>query len=383
MASVAKRMGEILGDKRFSDYWKFALEGKTEVYIQRLLDASTTTNGYKFSDIIRGKYGEPGAALMMYRTYPRIPFYEQIHEDHPFWTDTGRLNAYCDIPEAIEYGENFIVHREGPEATVRNIKMPWKDVLGTTNPLWKQGFRFFCITPKTRHTVHSQWSNAPWNRAWASNFADQLRHDKRLPDTADHQLHMNPQAAKDLNINDGDYVYVDANPKDRPYKNANPKDPFYKVARLMLRVKYNPAYPYQVTMMKHGTWIATERTVKAHETRPDGRALSETGYPANFRYGSQQSITREWAMPMHQTDTLVHKKKTHQKFIFGGESDNHFINTVPKETLVRITKAEDGGLGGKGKWTIATTGYTPAAENDDMKAYLDGRFFNEGSVSGG
>ena len=37
--------------------------------------------------------------------------------------------------------------------------------------------------------------------------------------------------------------------------------------------------------------------------------MSETGYQANFRYGSQQSITREWAMPMHQTDTLFHKAK--------------------------------------------------------------------------
>ena len=48
----------------------------------------------------------------------------------PFYTDTGRLNAYCDIPEAIEYGENLIVHREGPEAT------PYlPNVIVSTNPL--------------------------------------------------------------------------------------------------------------------------------------------------------------------------------------------------------------------------------------------------------
>ena len=41
---------------------------------------------------------------------------------------------------------------------------------------------------------------------------------------------MNPQAARDLGINDGDYVYVDANPADRPYLGATPSDPFYKVA---------------------------------------------------------------------------------------------------------------------------------------------------------
>ena len=63
---------------------------------------------------------------------------------------------------------------------------------------------------------------------------------------------MNPQAARDLGLKDGDYVYVDANPADRPYIGAKPSDPFYKVARCMLRVKYNRAYPYNIMMMKHG-----------------------------------------------------------------------------------------------------------------------------------
>ena len=74
LAEVAAAIGDKLGDKRFRDYWKFALDGKPEVYIQRLLDSSLTTSGYKFKDIMDGKYGEPGAALMLFRTYPRIPF---------------------------------------------------------------------------------------------------------------------------------------------------------------------------------------------------------------------------------------------------------------------------------------------------------------------
>jgi nitrate reductase alpha subunit len=60
-------------------------------------------------------------------------------------------------------------------------------------------------------------------------------------------------------------------------------------------------------------------------------------------------------------------------FIFGGEADNHAVNTVPKETLVRISKAEAGGLGGKGVWKVATTGYTPDNESDFMKRYLEGK----------
>jgi nitrate reductase alpha subunit len=410
IAKVAERLGEVLDDQRFSDYWRFALEDNAEVYLQRLLDASATTRGYSLEDIRAGKYGEPGAALMMFRTYPRIPFWEQMKDNLPFWTDTGRLNAYVDIPEAIEYGENFIVHREGPEATpylpnvivssnrlirpedygiapeamdpelrtIRNIKLPWAEVKATTNPLWEEGFQFYFLTPKTRHTTHSGWAVTDWEVLWGSNFADPRRRDRRFPHVGDREVHMNPDAARDLELADGDYVWVDANPLDRPYPGYDPtdtSDPFHKVARLMLRVKFNPAYPYQVVMAKHGYWLATQKTVLAHETRPDGRAVSaDTGYQSSYRYGSHQSVTRDWAMPMHQTDTLFHKKKIAMSFMFGGEADNHAINTVPKETLVRITKAEDGGMDSTGVWEPATTGMSPGNESATMERYLTGDY---------
>jgi len=405
LAETAVAIGDQLGDGRFQDYWKFILEGRPEIYIQRLLDSSLTTSGYRFDDIISGKYGEPGAALMLFRTYPRIPFWEQINDSVPFYTDTGRLNSYCDIPEAIEYGENVISHRESPEATpylpnvivtssrfvrpddygippdamgweertVRNLAMGWEQVKQTKNGLWEAGYNFYCFTPKTRHRVHSSWSTVDWTIILDSNFGDPYRMDKRLPGPGDHQLHMNPQAAKDMGLEDGDYVFVDANPADRPYIGWKPDDPFYKVARLMLRLKYNPAYPYHIVMLKHGPFMATEKSVLAHETRPDKLAKSEgTGYQANLRYGSQQSLTRDWSMPMHQTDTLFHKQKTSMQFIFGGEADNHALNTVPKETLVKITKAEPGGLDGVGPWEPTRTGFTPGHEGDFMHKYLAG-----------
>ena len=115
--------------------------------------------------------------------------------------------------------------------------------------------------------------------------------------------------------------------------------------------------------------------MKAHETRPDGRALAaETGYQASYRYGSHQSITRNWMMPMHQTDTLFHKKTGSMGFVFGFDVDNHAINTVPKETLVRITKAEDGGIGGVGVWKPAQSGYSPGNETALIQQYLAGKF---------
>lgn len=414
LAGIANGLAKVTGDRRFHDQFKFEHEGKRGIYIQRLLDTCTTTMGYKLEDIMAGKYGPSGACLLNFRTYPRIPFYEQIHDDWPFYTDTGRLHSYSDDPTAISCGENFIVHREGPEATpylpnvivssnptvrpndygiplsaehwdertVRNVKLSWAEVKKSKNFLWKRGFQFYCLTPKSRHSVHSSWANVDWHLIWNSNFGDPYRIDKRLPNVSEHQVHMNPQAARDLNLKDGDYVYVDANPADRPYFGATPSDPYYKVSRLMLRVTYNAAYPYHVIMMKHGTFIATEKTVKAQQTRPDGLSLTENGYISNFRFGSQQSINRNWHMPMHQTDTLFHKSKTFMGFLFGGEADNHAINTVPKECLVRVTKAEDGGLGGKGVWKPGTDGMSPDAENEVMKKYLEGGF-GSGSGKGG
>jgi len=412
-AKVADALATKTGDKRFADYFKFITEGKNKVYIQRVFDNATTTRGkdgpYNVDRMLAGEYGgEPGAALMLFRTYPRVPFWEQIHDSIPFYTDSGRLHSYCDLPEAIEYGENLIVHREGVEATpylpnvivstspfvrpadfgialdttdpdlrqVRNVKMSWAEAQKTVNPLWEQGYAFFCTTPKSRHSTHSSWSTVDWNWIWSDNFGDPHRTDKRAPGASDREIIMNPQAAKDLGINDGDYVWVDANELDRPYIGwKDDTGPRHKAFRCLVRVKYNPGLPYNFTIMKHTGWIATERSVKAHESRPDGRALAaETGYQASYRYGSHQSITRNWMMPMHQTDTLFHKKTGAMGFTFGFDVDNHAINTVPKETLIRITKAEDGGLGGKGIWRPATSGYSPGEHTPQSERYLTGDY---------
>jgi nitrate reductase alpha subunit len=248
-------------------------------------------------------------------------------------------------------------------------------VLKTKNPLWEAGYRFYLLTPKSRHRVHSSWSNVDWHNIWDSNFGDPYRRDKRLPFFGDHQLHVNPDDAQELGLNNGDYVYVDSNPADRPFRGWQNDPARAKVARLLVRVTYNTSYPRGVVMTKHAPYCATEKTVLAHETRTDGRARSEdTGYQANLRYGSQQSCTRNWLMPMHQTDTLFHKAKLRMGFMFGGEADNHAVNTVPKETLVRLVKAEPGGLAGEGLWSGAATNFGPHSESPENQAYLSGGF---------
>jgi len=48
------------------------------------------------------------------------------------------------------------------------------------------------------------------------------------------------------------------------------------------------------------------------------------------------------------------------------------VNTTPKECLMRITKAEDGGIGGRGPWEPVRTGFTPGQENEFMIKWLKG-----------
>ena len=408
-AGVADRMATLTGDGRYRDYWKFVFDNRVDVYLQRVLDASTTCRGYRISDLIASDRGW----MMNFRTYPRIPGWEQINESKPFYNKTGRLEFYREEPEFLEAGENLIVHREPVEATpylpnailappafdairpndfgvplsamsadersVRNVKMDWTSLKATTNPLWAKGFTFYCLTPKTRHRVHSSWSNSDWNLLWDSNFADPARTDTRMPHIGEHQVNINPEDAKALGINDGDYVRVDANPADRPYRGWQPTDAFYKVSRLLLRAKYNPSYPQGVLMIKHAPFMATHKSVLAHETRPDGRAISaDTGYQATLRYGSQQSLTRGWLPPTQMTETLVRKNYYGQGIDVGYEADIHSPNTCPKETLVKIEKAEDGGLGGVGIWKPATTGHTPGNEGPAQKTYLAGDYITEG-----
>ena len=77
-------------------------------------------------------------------------------------------------------------------------------------------------------------------------------------------------------------------------------------------------------------------------------------------------------MPMHQLDSLPCKKKHVHAIKFGFEPDNHAVNTTPKSTIIRISKAEDGGIGARGPWEPVRTGFTPSQENEWMLKWLKG-----------
>jgi nitrate reductase alpha subunit len=409
---VAREMTKLTGDKRFEQAWQFIADNKPEVYLQRIVDGSGTLKGYRVEDLeAKAKQGIP--ALLNTRTYPRINSYEQVQESKPWYTKTGRLEFYRPESEFIDAGENLIVHREPSDATfydpcaiaaaphaairaktpkdwkiadsdrshttrqMRNTAYDVNALLATKHPLNDQGFKYVFHTPKYRHGAHTMPVDTDHMAALFGPFGDMYRRDKRSPATGEMYVDINPQDAKALKLNDGDYAWIDGDPNDLPFRGWN--DPSrkheYKVARLMARVRYYPGTPRGITRMWFNGYMATPGTVKAHETRPDKLAKNEeTHYQALFRYGGHQSLTRSWLKPTHQTAGLITRKLFTHELNKGFQADVHCVTGAPRESIAKFTKAENGGLNGVGLWRPVQLGLRPASESVALKQYLNGGF---------
>lgn len=408
---VAEKLAELTGDARFRDYWHFVRENRVDVYLQRICDASSSLRGYKFTDLEeQARQGTP--MLKLLRTYPKIVGWEQTQESKPWYTKTGRLEFYREEDEFIEYGENLPVYREPVDATphepnvivapktfsalkpappeqyglkrddlstetrqVRNVIKTPEEVVRSQHPRTKDGLKFIFITPKYRHGAHTTPVDLDVLAVYFGPFGDIYRRDKRSPWVGEVYADINPQDAKELGIEDGDYIWIDADPEDRPYRGAKPSDPDYKIARLMGRARYYNGTPRGVVRMWFNMYQATHGTVNAHETRPDKLAKDpQTNYQAMFRYGGHQSCTRAWLRPTLMTDSLVRKDVFGQTIGQGFAPDIHCPVGAPKESFVKITRAEPGGADLKSLWRPAQLGYRPTYESDEMKQYLAGGF---------
>ncbi|MBI3990562.1 MAG: molybdopterin-dependent oxidoreductase, partial [Candidatus Omnitrophica bacterium] len=333
LAGVGKALAGLTGIKNFADYWKFVYENKVEVYLQRIIDGSTALKGYRIEEVEdNAKKGIP--ALLMTRTYPKIMGWEQSNESQPHYTKTGRLEFYRDEDEFIEYGENIPVHREPVDATfyepnvivcgrndfikpkgpeeyglkredlsvevrqVRNVIVSPSDLIRTIHPRRKDGFTHIYITPKYRHGAHTTPVDVDLMSIWFGPFGDPHRYDKRMPWVGEGYVDINPEDAKALEIEDGDYVRIDGDPEDRPFRGWKEGTEEYKVSRCMLRARYYRGLPHGIARTWFHMYVATFGSVKAHETNPDKLARNkDTNYQAMFRYGSHQSATRAWLRP--------------------------------------------------------------------------------------
>jgi len=411
-AGIAGKLAEVTGDSRFLDYWRFQYEGREDVYLQRVFNESSATRGYDVLELEeRAKQGVP--ALMNFRTYPRHGGWEQRNESKPWYNRSGRLEFYRDEPEFLEYGENLPVFREPVDASfhepnvihakpheliapsapaayglelddlstetrqVRNVVKAWADLKGTVHPLAAADdrYRFLFITPKYRHGAHSTPVDLDWMSILFGPFGDAYRHDKRMPWVGESYLEMHPSDGKALGVEDGDYVWFDADPSDRPYRGWKEDDEDYAVARGMARARYQNSMQPGVIRMWYNMYAATRGSVRGAAERADGLAKNpETGYQAMFRHGSHQSGVRAWLRPTLLTDTIVRKPFFGQSIGVGHENDVHCANGAPKESFIKIEKAEDGSPDG-GLWTPARNGFRAGYESDLMQRYLVGGFY--------
>ncbi len=408
LAKVGGALARLTGDSRFDDYWKYVREGKTDIYLQRILDLSTAARGNNFKELHElARQGIP--RLQEHRTYPKSVGWEQTMESRPWWTKTGRLEFYREETEFREHGENLPIHREpvdstfhvpnailsakhpavvpiGPEAwgidkddisceprQVRNVLYDWKSLVGSEHPLVKDGYDFVFHTPKYRHGAHTMPIDTDMIAFLFGPFGDIYRRDKRKPFVGEGYVDIHPEDAREIGVEDGDYVYIDADPEDRPFKGWEKDKEMYEVARMICRARYYPGTPRGVTRMWFNMYGATPGSVEGQKTRKDGLAKNpRTGYQAMFRGGSHQSATRGWLRPTLMTDSLVRKSVAGQSLGKGFLPDVHCPTGAPREAFVKITKMEDGGLGGEGLWRPAALGLRPKYESDVFRRYLEG-----------
>ncbi|MCC6644671.1 MAG: molybdopterin-dependent oxidoreductase [Polyangiaceae bacterium] len=410
IAGVSKALGKLYEEPRFDALWKFVDDDAVGVYLQRIIDGSSSLAGYDIDKLhALAKEGVP--AIVNNRTYPRVSSYEQARGEQPWHTKSGRLEFYRPEAEFIDSGENLVVYREPIDSTfhepnvivakrhpalrpkqpdaygleagdlscetrqVRHVQKSVDELVVSKHPLMSKGYAHIYHTPKYRHGAHTTPVDTDFAGVLFGPFGDVYRHDKRLPSVTEGYMDINPKDAKELKLEDGDYVYVDADPEDRPYRGFKPGTDEYKVARLMLRVRYYPGTPRGVARTWHNMYGATFGSVKGHETRADGLAKSaDTNYQAMYRYGSHQSATRAWLKPTLMTETLVHKDLFGQGMIKGFTPDVHCPVGAPREAFVKLTKVEAGGLDKKSLWRPAALGFRPTYESEAMKAYLKGAF---------
>jgi nitrate reductase alpha subunit len=199
-----------------------------------------------------------------------------------------------------------------------------------------------------------------------------------MPFVTEGYVDVNPADAKELGVEDGDYVWVDSDPSDRPFRGYRADDKDHRWARLVCRARYYPGTPRGITRMWFNMYGGTPGSYEGTQTRADGLARNpRTGYQAMFRSGSHQSATRGWLKPTWMTDSLVRKAIFGQEIGKGFLPDVHCPTGAPREAFVKITKAEAGGIDQKSLWRPAAIGIRPRYESGAMKKFLAGGYISK------
>lgn len=408
-ALVATRLSELTGDPRFREYWRFVIEGRPEVYTQRVIDASSNLRGYRLEEIAeKAQRGVP--SLIMTRSYPKYVGMDQTLEHRPWYTKSGRLEFYREEPEFVDAGENLPVHREAVDSThrapnvivarphalhapkrpedygvdpeealrntelrqARNVFVPPEELERTRHPLVESfGATHIVHTPKYRHAAHTTTGDTDITVLLFGPFGDIYRHDRRKPFVSEAYIDVNPKDLEELGIADGDYVWVDADPQDRPFVGFEDRPDDYRVARMLIRARASNNTPPGVAKIWFNMYGSSHGTVRGTQVNANGLARNPaTNYQSLYRSGSHQSVTRSWLKPTLLTDTLVRKNLMGQALGKGFAIDVHGAIGAPREAMGRIVKVEDGGDGGRGLWRPVALGLRPSRPAPQLQRYV-------------
>jgi len=408
-ARVGVRISELTADRRFRDYWKFAIDEKPEVYTQRVINASSNLRGYELEDIgAKAQQGIP--SLIMTRTYPKYVGMDQTTDNQPWYTKSGRLEFYREEREFRDAGENLLVYREPIDSThyepnvivanhhpllnpkspadygvsstaalastelrqARNVLVAPEKLPETKHPLIAEfGASHIVHTPKYRHAAHTTTGDTDITTLLFGPFGDIYRHDKRKPYVSEAYIDIHPEDLEVMRVNDGDYVWVDADPQDRPFRGWQDDKEDYEVGRMLIRARASNNTPTGVAKIWFNMYGASHGSVRGAHENPKGLAKNpSTGYQSLYRTGSHQSVTRSWLKPTYMTDSLVRKDLMGQKIGKGFAVDVHGPIGAPREALGKITKAEDGGLHAKGMWRPLAIGLRPGKPGAALDRYV-------------
>ncbi|MFT4957147.1 MAG: nitrate reductase alpha subunit [Halobacteriales archaeon] len=229
LALVAERLDEkVPPDQRKVDSYRSYFEkfldddGDVREYIQETLDRGMSTRDIDVEDL------ETGPERLQMKTYPRVPFYSQIHEDRPFYTKTGRMEFHKEEDRFVDLGRDDLDHIESVEGTPYGRNRKWPDAKDETNPIYEDGYRMYYNTPHSKYRTHSSWGMTDWNLIWSARDFGSTNGDpegtERLIDdfsfpTGDGETNdapplgeafaeVHPDDAERIGVTNGDYIRI-------------------------------------------------------------------------------------------------------------------------------------------------------------------------------
>lgn len=350
VARVAEKLDEKIPPEErnvnsYREYFAEFLEedGDVRTYIQEAFDSGITTRDIDVEDL------ENGPERLQLKTYPRIPFYSQIHEDRPFYTKTGRMEFHKEEDRFLELNRDDIQHFESPEGTPYGRGKTWKEGGDETNELYEDGYRFHYNTPHPKYRTHSSWGMTDWNLIWSARDFGSTNADPEgterlvddfsfpqgdgetedVPPLGEAFVEMHPNDAEDIGVKNGDYVKITGDRGDL-------------VIRVLVSERQRPSDAGDIGQLTiwHGWW---------EQQFPDEDETSDVvGYNV---------ATNIWLDPLLETDDVVHKPtfgdpnvsdivdedvSWHGAAFAQGYEEQVWAPTgVERDTLVKVEKYEE------------------------------------------